>query len=89
MGDKISLIKKGIRTLDFFGESFTFTFKDNDKHSTLLGGIVCILFFIIAFLYLIGNVLYVIKIIAKMKRDIIAVHAILICAMNAMRKRNI
>ena len=55
MGDKISLIKKAIRTLDFFGESFTFTFKDNDKHSTLLGGIVCILFFIIAFLYLIYN----------------------------------
>ena len=55
MGDKISLIKKGIRTLDFFGESFTFTFKDNDKHSSLLGGVVCILFFIIALIYLIYN----------------------------------
>ena len=55
MGDKISLIKKAIRTLDFFGESFTFTFKDNDKHSTLLGGVVCILFFIIALIYLIYN----------------------------------
>ena len=55
MGDKISLIKKAIRTLDFFGESFTFTFKDNDKHSTLLGGVVCILLFIIALIYLIYN----------------------------------
>ena len=47
------------------------------------------IFAYIAFLYLIGDALYVIKIMAKMKRDIIAVHAILICAMNAMRKKNI
>ena len=55
MRKNTSLLKEIIRTLDFFGESFTFTFKDNDKHSTLLGGIICILFFIIAFLYLLYN----------------------------------
>ena len=55
MKKKTSLLKKIIRTLDFFGESFTFTFKDDDKHSTLLGGMVCIIFFVIAFLYLIYN----------------------------------
>ena len=55
MKKNTSLLKKIIRTLDFFGESFTFTFKDDDKHSTLLGGIICIIFFIISFLYLIYN----------------------------------
>ena len=55
MRKKCSILKKIIRTLDLFGESFTFTFKDDGKHSTLLGGIVCILFFIIAFLYLLYN----------------------------------
>ena len=55
MSKKPSLFKKIIRNLDFFGESFTFTFKDEDKHSTILGGVVCILFFFFALLYMIYN----------------------------------
>ena len=47
--------KKILRTFDFFGESFTFRYKDEDKHSTILGGIICICFYIIAISYFIYN----------------------------------
>ena len=50
-----SSVKKIIRTFDIFGESFTFRYKDEDKHSTVLGGIICIFFFIIALLYFVYN----------------------------------
>ena len=44
---------KKIRTLfrkfDIFGESFTFRYKNEDKHSTVFGGIICFLFYFIAF----------------------------------------
>ena len=47
--------KKIFRSFDFFGESFTFRYKDEDKHSTMLGGIICISFFIISIFYFIYN----------------------------------
>ena len=40
---------------DVFGESFTFRYKDEDKHSTMLGGIICICFYIIAILFFVYN----------------------------------
>ena len=48
-------IKKCLRAFDFFGESFTFKYKDEDKHSTILGGLICIIFFAIAISYFIYN----------------------------------
>ena len=47
----IHTIKKLFRSVDFFGESFTFRYKDEDKHSTVLGGILCIIFYSFAILY--------------------------------------
>ena len=38
---------------DFFGESFTFRYKDENKQTTILGGIICILFYVIAIIYFI------------------------------------
>jgi hypothetical protein len=37
-------IRKIIRLFDFFGEPFTFRYKDENKHATALGGLICILF---------------------------------------------
>ena len=54
-------IKRVIRWFDFFGESFTFRYKDEDKHSTLLGGIICIMFFTIFISYFIYNFIPFIK----------------------------
>ena len=54
-------IKRVIRWFDFFGESFTFRYKDEDKHSTLLGGIICIIFFTIFISYFIYNFIPFIK----------------------------
>ena len=48
-------IKGFLRTFDFFGESFTFRYKDEDKHSTVLGGIIFIIFSIITLAYAIYN----------------------------------
>ena len=48
-------IKEFIRKFDFFGESFTFRYKDEDKHSSVLGGIIYIILYIIAFVYFLYN----------------------------------
>ena len=48
-------IRSIIRSLDFFGESFTFRYQDEDKLSSILGGIICIVFYIIAILYFVYN----------------------------------
>ena len=47
--------RKILRMFDFFGESFTFRYKDEDKHSTVLGGLICISFYTIAFVYIVIN----------------------------------
>ena len=41
-------LKNFIKSLDYFGVSFSFRYKNEEKYSTLLGGIVFILFSIIA-----------------------------------------
>ena len=48
---KLKKFKKFFRLFDFFGESFTFRYKDENKQTTVLGGIVCILFYVIAIIY--------------------------------------
>ena len=48
-------IKRILRTLDFFGESFTFRYQDEDKLSSILGGLICLIFYIIAISYFIYN----------------------------------
>ena len=48
-------IRKFLRFVDVFGESFTFRYKDEDKHSTKLGGVICICFYIIAILFFVYN----------------------------------
>ena len=40
----LKTIKKYLRMFDFFGESFTFRYKDEDKHSSALSGIICLFF---------------------------------------------
>ena len=47
-------IKNFIRWFDFYGESFTFKYKDEDKLSTIFGGIIFISFYIFAIFYFIG-----------------------------------
>ena len=42
--ENLKTIQKYLRMFDFFGESFTFRYKDEDKHSTVLGGLICISF---------------------------------------------
>ena len=42
-----------VRSFDFFGESFTFKYKEEDNHSTFFGGLITIIFFFTAILYLI------------------------------------
>ena len=59
--EKTKPICDTIRWFDFFGESFTFRYKDEDKHASILGGIICIIFYIIAFLYFIYNFVPFIK----------------------------
>ena len=49
----ILTIRRALRIFDFFGESFTFKYKDEEKHSSVLGGIVCICFYIIALVFFI------------------------------------
>ena len=44
-----------IRTLDFFGESFTFRYQDEDKLSSILGGIICIIFYAVAIFFFVYN----------------------------------
>ena len=44
-----------LRNFDFFGESFTFRYKDENKLSTVLSGIICIIFYIIGFVYVVIN----------------------------------
>ena len=48
-------ISRIIRTLDFFGESFTFRYQDEDKLSSILGGIICIIFYAIAIFFFVYN----------------------------------
>ena len=57
----LKTIKKYLRMFDFFGESFTFRYKDEDKHSSTLSGIICIFFYIFAFLYIATNFIPFIK----------------------------
>ena len=45
--------KKGIRWFDFSGESFTFKYKDENKLSSILAGIIFIFFYAIALFYFI------------------------------------
>ena len=45
--------KKFFRLFDFFGESFTFRYKDENKQTTVLGGLICILFYVIVIIYFI------------------------------------
>jgi len=52
---KTCSLERVIRTLDFFGESFTFRYYDEDKLSSKLGGVVFIGFMIIVFVYSIIN----------------------------------
>ena len=44
--------KKVVRWFDFSGESFTFKYKDKDKLSTILAGIIYLIFFVLALSYL-------------------------------------
>ena len=55
INNRIWTIKRILRAFDFFGESFTFRYKDEDKHSTVLGGIIFIIFSIITLAYAIYN----------------------------------
>jgi hypothetical protein len=54
--EKITLkkFKKVVRWFDFSGESFTFKYKDKDKLSTILAGIIYLIFFLLAFSYFIS-----------------------------------
>ena len=53
--ENLKTIKKYLRMFDFFGESFTFSYKNEDKHSSALSGIICISFYIFAFAYIVVN----------------------------------
>jgi len=50
-----ALYKRILRFFDYFGESFTFRYKDEDNHSTVLGGIICIFFIVIFITYFFYN----------------------------------
>ena len=54
-------IRGFFRSFDFFGEYLAFRYKDEDKQSSVLGGIVCIVFYIIAIVYFIYNLIPFIK----------------------------
>ena len=53
----MKMIKRILRMSDFFGESFTFRYKDEDKLSSILGGIICIVFLIITIVYFFYNLI--------------------------------
>ena len=50
-------IRGFFRSFDFFGEYLAFRYKDEDKQSSVLGWIVCIVFYIIAIVYFIYNLI--------------------------------
>ena len=50
-------LERVLRSFDFFGESFTFRYYDEDKHASKLGGVVFIVFMLIAISYLIYNLI--------------------------------
>ena len=50
-------MERVLRSFDFFGESFTFRYYDEDKHASKLGGVVFIVFMLIAISYLIYNLI--------------------------------
>ena len=50
------------RKFDNFGETFTFRYKDEENHSSELGGIVCIIIYIMGFIYFIINLIHFINI---------------------------
>ena len=43
------------RKFDFFGESFNFRYKDEDKQATAISGIICLSFYLLAFIYILYN----------------------------------
>ena len=45
------LFQHYLKKFDFFGESFTFRYKDEDKQSTELGGLMNIIFYLVAIIY--------------------------------------
>ena len=53
----MKIIRRILRMSDFFGESFTFRYKDEDKLSSILGGIICIVFLIITIVYFFYNLI--------------------------------
>ena len=52
---KLKTLRGFLRKFDFFGEYLAFRYKDEDKQSSIAGGIVCIGFYIIAFIYIHSN----------------------------------
>ena len=54
-------MERVLRSFDFFGESFTFRYYDEDKHASKLGGVVFIVFMLIAILYSIYNFIPFVK----------------------------
>ena len=50
-------MERVLRSFDFFGESFTFRYYDEDKHASKLGGVVFIVFILITISYLIYNLI--------------------------------
>ena len=51
----MKIIKRILRIAEPFGESFTFRYKDEDKLSTVLGGVICIIFYVLAIIYVVYN----------------------------------
>ena len=54
-------LERVLRSFDFFGESFTFRYYDEDKLASKLGGVVFIVFMLIAILYSIYNFIPFVK----------------------------
>ena len=52
---KLKTLRGFLRKFDFFGEYLAFRYKDEDKQSSVAGGIVCIGFYIIAIIYFLYN----------------------------------
>ena len=52
---KIKLAKRIFRKFDFFGESFNFRYKNEDKQATAISGIICLSFYLLAFIYILYN----------------------------------
>ena len=53
--NKIKLAKRIFRKFDFFGESFNFRYKNEDKQATAISGIICFSFYLLAFIYILYN----------------------------------